>query len=153
MPPPHPHDAFFRALLSDAKWADALIRHCLHPDIATLLPDETFAAVEGSFVDDELRTTHADGVFSIRLTDGRMLFVLLEHKSTSDVGTPLQIAEYMLRIWRNHERSEGGVPLIIPIVYHGLNPRTRSTTGSSTSPGRRIPSSRPMMACAAGSGS
>ena len=164
--PPYPHDAFFRSLLVDPGWADALIRQCLPPDVAALLPGEAFAVFESSFVDDRLRISRADGVFSIRLEDGRDLYVLLEHKSAPDAGTPLQLAEYMLRIWRNHERRESGVPLIIPIVvYHGptpcrgrsrslpAGPGIRSATMSSTWSRRRIASFRLTITCAAVSGS
>ena len=80
MPPAQPHDAIFRILLKIPGFADALIRWLLPPDIAPLLPDDPFAPVESSFVDSELRTTRADAVFSIRLTDGRALFALLEQE-------------------------------------------------------------------------
>ena len=79
MPPAQRHDAIFRVLLKIPGFADALIRWLLPPDIAALLPDEPFAPVESSFVDSELRKTHADAVFSIRLKDGRMAYALLEH--------------------------------------------------------------------------
>ena len=122
MPPAQRHDAIFRILLKIPGFADALIRWLLPPDIAPLLPDEPFAPVESSFVDSELRTTRADAVFSIRLTDGRALFALLEHKSSADARTSLQMAEYMVSIWRSHVDREGWnlAPVIIPIVvYHG----------------------------------
>ena len=120
MPPAQPHDAIFRALLEIPGFADALIRWLLPTDIVALLPDEPFMLVESSFVDSELRTTRADAVFSIRLTDGRTLLVILEHKSSPEARTPLQMAEYMVSVWRSHVDREGWTPapVIVPIVVY-----------------------------------
>ena len=110
MPPAHPHDAFSRSLLEDIEWTSAFFREVLDRDIVALLPGEPFAVFENSFVDSELRITRADGVFSIRLTDARRLYAVIENKSRPDSGTPLQIAEYVLRVWRCHVRLEGRDP-------------------------------------------
>ena len=135
MPPAQPHDAFSRSLLEAIEWTSAFLRGVLDPGIVALLPDEPFAVFESGFVDSELRITRADGVFSIRLTDGRKLFAIIENKSAPDVGTPLQIAEYVLRVWRAHERLEGRnpAPLIVPIVlYQGAVEWTSSLHCSSS---------------------
>ena len=140
MPPAHPHDAFGQSLLEDVAWTSGFLRGALDRDIVALLPDGPFAVFESGFVDSELRITRADGVFSIRLTDGRTLYTIIEHKSTADPDTPLQIAEYVLRVWRCHVRLEGRdpAPLIVPIVlYHGPAEWSvpRSIADSPGSPG------------------
>ena len=64
-------DAVLRPLLEDPGWADALIRRYLPADTAVLLPETPFTANERAFVDDRLLGTSADGVYSIRIRDGR----------------------------------------------------------------------------------
>jgi len=85
------------------------------------LPDTPFAADERAFIDDTLWGTSADGVYSMRIGDGRPLYVILEHKSTPEAGTPVQIAEYLPGVPRDHERRGdpgGAAPLIIPVVVY-----------------------------------
>ena len=77
MPPAHPHDAFGQSLLEDVAWTSGFLRGTLDRDIVALLPDGPFAVFESGFVDSELRITRADGVFSIRLTDGRTLYTII----------------------------------------------------------------------------
>ncbi len=83
MPPAQPHDAFSRSLLEAIEWTSAFLRDVLDQGIVALLPDEHFAVFESGFVDSELRNTRADGVFSIRLTDGRMLYAIIENQERS----------------------------------------------------------------------
>ena len=50
--------------------------------------------------------------------------MLVEHKSYPDPGTPLQLANYMLEIWKRHAQGRvdrlRALPPIIPVVfYHG----------------------------------
>lgn len=94
MPPVRRLDAIFRSLLEDPGWADALIRRCLPGDVAALLPEAPFAAHERAFVDDALRGTSADGVFSIRLTDGKKLYAIVgaqEHPRSQDAGAERRV--------------------------------------------------------------
>ena len=68
-------------VLRNLEWTSALLREVLDRDIVALLPDdELFEVFEDGFVDSEPRSTRADGVFSIRLTDGRKLYATIEHK-------------------------------------------------------------------------
>ncbi len=50
--------------------------------------------------------------------------MLVEHKSTPDPGLPLQLASYMVRIWKRHAGTSAArlraLPPIVPVVvYHG----------------------------------
>ena len=56
--------------------------------------------------------------------DPAFVYVLAEHKSTPDHDLPLQLAGYMIQIWKRHLSQKGqgsrNLPPIIPIVcYHG----------------------------------
>ena len=77
-------------------------------------------------MDEELRTTRSDCLFEMRLKTGDPAFVyaLLEHKSTPDPRTPLQLLGYMVRIWeryaeRDPARLRGLPPIISMVFYHG----------------------------------
>ena len=124
--PATPHDALFRALVASPARAGALLRGYLPEPVAGLLdPDTPPEAMEGSFVDEDAASTQCDALFRVRLRTGHdaRIYVLLEHKSHVDAGTPLQILKYMVGIWQR-EIADGtakeGLPPIIPLVfYHG----------------------------------
>ena len=121
-----PHDSFFRALLDDPERASTLIREYLPGEVVDQLADDPPELVDGTYVDDDLRDSQSDRLFKVRLTSGKpaLLYVLLEHKSSPDARTPLQMLGYMARIWERHAQGRAEVlralPPIIPLViYHG----------------------------------
>ena len=84
----------------------------------------------GSFIDPELRESFSDRLFQAALKDGRTvyLYVLIEHKSEPDPGTPVQLVGYMQRIWQRYAEQDSPnrawryrhLPPIIPLVlYNG----------------------------------
>jgi len=129
--PPQPHDALFRSLLEKPERAAALIRSHLPAEIAARLSEAPPRLLDGSFIDPELRESRTDRLFQVALCNGRpaFLYVLVEHKSRPDPGTPLQLLGYMVRIWQRHAGRAAGalvrLPPIIPLVfYHGPRPWT-----------------------------
>ncbi len=126
MPVPVPHDALFRSLLSDPERTRDFLRRHLPDSIAERLVDVPPEIVDGSFVDEALAASQSDVLLKARLASGGdvAVYILCEHKSTPDPGLPLQLASYMLRIWK---RFAGGsaarlraLPPVIPVVvYHG----------------------------------
>ncbi len=67
----------------------------------------------------------------VALTSGTdaFVYVLAEHKSTPDPALPLQLASYMVRIWKRCAGTKTArlraLPPIIPVVvYHGAEPWT-----------------------------
>ena len=82
--------------------------------------------VEGSFIDEALRSTQSDVLLKVKTksNDPAFVYVLAEHKSTPDIGLPLQLAGHMVEIWKRYAGGRAGklraLPPIIPIVcYHG----------------------------------
>ncbi|MCG5531799.1 Rpn family recombination-promoting nuclease/putative transposase, partial [Halorhodospira halochloris] len=75
---------------------------------------------------------HSDRLFVAQMRDGRpvFLYVLIEHKSAPDPGTPVQLLGYLQRIWRRYaEQSAEGraaryrrLPPIIPLVIYNGKP-------------------------------
>jgi len=133
--PGSPHDRLFRALLDDPERARALLREYLPHPVAANLADTRPEPIAGSFVDAALQGSQSDRLFRVHLRDGTpaYIYALLEHKSTPDPRTPIQVLTYMARIWDRHvAESEGTprrLPAIIPIViYHGRQPWTVPTS-------------------------
>ncbi len=133
--PGSPHDRLFRALLDDPERARALLRDHLPSAIAAELAAAPPEPVPGSFVDAALQGSQSDRLFRVWLRDGTpaYIYALLEHKSTPDPRTPIQVLTYMARIWDRHVAESGGtpqrLPAIIPIViYHGRQPWTVPTS-------------------------
>ena len=123
---PTPHDARFRALFSDPGRAQDFLREHLPNSIAGTLTDDLPELLEGSFVDEALAGSQSDLLMKVRRASGgdAFVYVLVEAKSRPDPGLPLQLASYMVRIWRRHAGSSAellrSLPPIVPVVvYHG----------------------------------
>ena len=97
--PATPHDELFRALVSDPGRAAALIRDHLPDRVVGLLTDAMPVPLDGSFVDEALRGSQSDMLFKVELASGgpAFVYVLAEHKSHADPGTPLQLAGCKMR--------------------------------------------------------
>ena len=103
----------------------------MEPWLAALVADEPPVPLDGSFVDEDLRGSQSDKLFQVTLRGGEPGFVhvLLEHKSSSDPGTALQVLKYKVRIWEAYAQGSRNklraLPTIIPLVfYHGSKPWT-----------------------------
>ncbi|MCY3873707.1 MAG: Rpn family recombination-promoting nuclease/putative transposase, partial [Rhodobacteraceae bacterium] len=82
-------------------------------------------------IDGEGSTLQSDALFRLHFGDGSVVIVyaLLEHKSSVDHRTPLQLIRYVLRIWGKELDKgalvDGGLPPVIAMVfYHGREPWT-----------------------------
>jgi len=132
---PTPHDALFRALVADPGRAQALLRDHLPVGIAKRLADKPPKIVEGTFVDETLRGSQSDLLMEVETKSGNPAFVhvLVEHKSAPDPGVALQLAGYMIRIWKRHARGRASrlralLP-IIPMVFHSGTDRWHVPAG------------------------
>ena len=90
---PTPHDALVRAIFGQPHYAAEELRAVLPREILGELRLETLTLVEGSFIDEGLRPSGADLLFTVTLRDGGAGFVylLFEHQSTLDERMPLRL--------------------------------------------------------------
>jgi len=126
------HDAFFKSFMSEPDLAGRFLREHLPSEIAELLAPELPELLPGSFVDEHLAQHHSDLLFSLRLKTGdpALAYLLLEHKSSPDAGTPLQLLRYIVRILTKcyDERPRLPLPVVLPLVaHHGPEEWTFST--------------------------
>jgi predicted transposase YdaD len=127
--PTHHHDALFRALLDDPGRAATLLREQLPAALAARLTADAPRLLDGTYIDEHLRDTQSDRLYQVTLTGGKpaLLYILLEHKSAPDPGTPLQLLGYLVRIWTRYAAGRAArlrrLPPILPLVlYHGRQP-------------------------------
>ena len=121
------HDNLFRALVADTRRAGALLAGHLPADVAARLdPNIPPEHLEGTFIDDAGKKTQCDALFRVRLREGgeARVYLVLEHKSAVDPGTPLQLVRYVLNVLAREIESRrskaSALPLVIPVVfYHG----------------------------------
>ena len=119
---PQSHDRFFKHLLSDLNRAREYLRAYLPEELLAELDLGTLKLENGSFIDDALRESYSDLVFSVATRSGKRVnpCFLVEHKSHRDETAVFQALYYassaMLRRARNGEEQW----LVIPILfYHG----------------------------------
>jgi len=130
--PTNPHDALIKALLDAPERAAVVLRENLPPTVRERLSDALPKPLPGSYVDPHLQETHSDRLFEAQMHDGRPVFVyvLIEHKSEPDAGTPVQLLGYLQRVWQRHaEQKRDGraaryrrLPPIIPLVIYNGQP-------------------------------
>jgi predicted transposase/invertase (TIGR01784 family) len=116
------HDAFFKKVMSEPLLAGTFLREHLPPDLVELLTLESPQLLPGSFVDEALAQHHSDLLFRVPLKTGdeALAYILLEHKSSQDPGTPLQLLRYIVRILTKwyQENEQLPLPVVVPLVAH-----------------------------------
>ncbi len=119
-----PHDALFKHTFADPAHLASELESVLAPELLAALDLSTLRLIPGSFIDDELKSSHTDLLFEVarRGGDGRaLLYLLFEHQSTADAEMTLRLLQYSVRIWRWHlDVAKLGLPLppILPLVLH-----------------------------------
>lgn len=96
----HRHDAYFKRLLDQPGTALALLRERLPTAVARRLVDEEPESLPTSFISDELEERRPDRLYRTRTTEGQpiLVYTLVEHKSSPDHRTGLQLMGYDVQI-------------------------------------------------------
>ena len=122
-----PHDSYFKAVFQVPELAEQLIRYALPPDMLDEIDLATLVLAEDSFVDENLKASLSDLVYSCHFKSGGPIRIclLVEHKSEKPGRSIyLQLLRYLLNIMENDEKAGAEeYSLTIPIVYyHGKEP-------------------------------
>jgi len=118
----NPHDSFFKQTFGSVDFTRGFLSQYMASDASLCLDLSSLETAHESFVDDDLRQSHSDLVFTVALVGGgqAVVYLLFEHKSHPDPLTVFQLLKYIVRI--NERRLREGLPLccVIPLViYHG----------------------------------
>ncbi|HEY2516684.1 MAG TPA: Rpn family recombination-promoting nuclease/putative transposase [Polyangiaceae bacterium] len=118
-----PHDALFKAAFGQPDLAREELELVLPADIRAHLDLGTLSLCAGSFVDEDLQHTHSDLLFTVRMKGGGegLVYVLLEHQSSSDGTMAFRCLRYVVRVWERWLRDHPGaktLPIVLPVVLH-----------------------------------
>ncbi|MCB9796024.1 MAG: Rpn family recombination-promoting nuclease/putative transposase [Alphaproteobacteria bacterium] len=130
---PDPHDALFKQVFGDPRFAAQELREHLPAEVLAWLDLDRLQRVPGSFVRPDLAQRHSDVLLSVPLRGGGelLVYVLFEHQSWPDPWMPWRLLEYSVVIWdrwRTQHPETRTLPLIYPLVlYHGARRWTAPT--------------------------
>ena len=95
-----PHHNFLERVLSRPDVAGDLLHTFLPAPVVHQLRLDSLELRPGSFVDETLRSSHSDLLFSVDLRDGEpgLVYTLIEHKSHPDRLVAFQLLRYMVRV-------------------------------------------------------
>lgn len=119
-----PHDSFFRSVLADSRVALDYFKSALPEHVLRLLDLTTLARLPDSYVSGELEKTMSDVVYTCRRADGKgsvAVSLLLEHKSSPDMYTPVQVGGYLFSGYQQQilQGQKQLTPIIPVLFYHG----------------------------------
>ncbi len=129
-----PHDRLLNQTLQHMDAARALLSKHLPSEITQHLKLETLAQADTSFIDRNLRRRLTDRLFSVEVSDLLVhdlglqvnyvhLLVLIDHKSTDEPRTLIQMLGYMVRLWENAlDTKQPLIPILPWVIYNGVRP-------------------------------
>jgi predicted transposase/invertase (TIGR01784 family) len=117
------HDKFLRAILSNRDIAIDYFKVCLPQNVAEMLDLSTLTQLPDTYISKELRKTASDIVYACRAKRSKQelrISLLLEHKSTPEKFTPVQILSYIASGHLKQIAQDNNISPIIPVLlYHG----------------------------------
>jgi len=132
------HDPYFRSTFSEPEMFRKLLVWLL-PMLAELLDLDRLELEKDSLLDEQLKAYYTDLLYKIPIrgtNENIVVFVLVEHKTSSERWTMFQILRYIVLVWQreyNIAKEQGlladfMLPLILPvIIYHGERKYTATT--------------------------
>lgn len=129
-----PHDLLVRHTFGHPERAEAELRAVLPAPIVSAVDWSSLRLEPGSVVDEALRETESDLLFSAKLRTGGevLVYVLLEHQSTVDRWMAWRMLRYVQRQgerWRQEHPEATRLPVIVPLVmYHGAGEQWTAPT-------------------------
>lgn len=126
------HDSIVKALFANTEDAASALASALPREIAERIDWASLRSANLSLVDQKLREVQADLTFTARLEGHEVvLYVLLEHQSTSDALMPFRVLRYVVLIWTALLRDRPDMtrlPVVLPFVLHHGKPRWAAPT-------------------------
>ncbi|MCQ0481466.1 Rpn family recombination-promoting nuclease/putative transposase [Klebsiella pneumoniae] len=117
-----PHDAVFRQMLMHQAVAKDFLQLYLPAPFLAICKLDSLQLVSGSFVEEDLRASYSDILYSLRTRHGPgYVYALIEHQSTPDKLMAFRLLRYALAAMQRHlDAGHDTLPLVVPILfYHG----------------------------------
>ncbi|SPX54029.1 putative YhgA-like transposase [Klebsiella pneumoniae] len=114
-----PHDAVFKHLLSHRATARDFLDIHLPAPLRSLCNLNTLRLESGSFIDDELRASHSDILYSLQTQAGEgYIYLLIEHQSSADRHMAFRLMRYAIAAMQRHlDKGHTQLPLVIPLLF------------------------------------
>ncbi len=102
-----PHDAVFRQMLMHQAVAKDFLQLYLPAPFLAICELDSLQLVSGSFVEEDLRASYSDILYSLRTRHGPgYVYALIEHQSTPDKLMAFRLLRYALAAMQRHLDAE-----------------------------------------------
>ncbi|MGE0969626.1 Rpn family recombination-promoting nuclease/putative transposase [Klebsiella sp. WOUb02] len=117
---PVPHDAAFKAFLTNPDTARDFIALHLPAELRAVCDLSTLKLESGSFVEESLRAYYSDVLWSLKTTAGDgYIHVLIEHQSSPDKHMAFRLLRYAVAAMQRHlDAGHKKLPLVIPVLFY-----------------------------------
>lgn len=120
--PTTPHDAVFRQMLTQKDIARDFLQIHLPKMFLNICNMDSLTLESGSFIEDNLRTSYSDILYSLQTKYGTgYVYALIEHQSKPDKLMAFRLMCYAIAAMQHHlDSGHKTLPLVVPILfYHG----------------------------------
>ena len=117
-----PHDAVFKQFLYYPDTARDFLDIYLPSTLRELCDLQTLKLESGSFIEDSLRASYSDVLWSLKTNEGDgYIYVVIEHQSSPDAHMAFRLMRYAMAAMQRHlDAGHKTLPLVIPMLfYHG----------------------------------
>ena len=117
-----PHDAVFKQFLYHPDTARDFLDIYLPSTLRELCDLQTLKLESGSFIEDSLRASYSDVLWSLKTNEGDgYIYVVIEHQSSPDAHMAFRLMRYAMAAMQRHlDVGHKTLPLVIPMLfYHG----------------------------------
>ncbi|MBK8252045.1 MAG: Rpn family recombination-promoting nuclease/putative transposase [Polyangiaceae bacterium] len=125
----HPHDTLVRRVFGNPKHARGELQHLLPKALSARINWSTLKVEPGAFVDEALKASYSDLLFSVELDGSKtFIYLLLEHLARPQRFLLFRLLGYLVRFldrWLQDHPNATHLPVVIPILLcHGRTPWT-----------------------------
>ncbi|WP_275225643.1 Rpn family recombination-promoting nuclease/putative transposase [Citrobacter freundii] len=117
-----PHDTVFKQFLYHPDTARDFLDIYLPSTLRELCDLQTLKLESGSFIEDSLRASYSDVLWSLKTNEGDgYIYVVIEHQSSPDAHMAFRLMRYAMAAMQRHlDAGHKTLPLVIPMLfYHG----------------------------------
>ena len=114
-----PHDAVFKRFLAHPETARDFLDIWLPESLRDLCKLDTLKLESGSFVEEDLRASYSDVLWSLQTTKGNgYIYALIEHQSSPDAHMAFRLMRYAIAAMQRHlDAGYKTLPLVVPILF------------------------------------
>lgn len=118
--PSTPHDAVFRQMLTQKTVARDFLKIHLPKSFLQICDLESLTLESGSFVEEDLRMSYSDILYSLQTKQGPgYIYALIEHQSTPDKLMAFRLMRYAIAAMQRHlDAGHKSLPLVVPVLFY-----------------------------------